>query len=321
MQHVARLGARRLATMVLATATVAAGWTSASPAEAMLSPGATVGLRECARGAADGAARSTDYTQDANTVSTAKAAQLERQLAERLTAVTDERVAASKRIRVPVAAHVIAPNRREHPVSNRKLDRQIKILNQAFAGEQRSKATGTPFRFFLDSRDDTVNKKWYRAEPGTRAEKRMKRALHVGGPDVLNLYFLEPGHGLLGWATFPIVSQRHPKLDGVVVHVETLWGGSITGYNRGDTAVHEVGHWLGLYHTFQGGCSAENDWVTDTPAEAEPQFECELGRDTCTAPGKDPIHNFMDYSYDTCMWTFTTGQEERMVLHWMAYRD
>jgi Pregnancy-associated plasma protein-A len=106
-----------------------------------------------------------------------------------------------------------------------------------------------------------------------------------------------------------------------VISRHTMAGGAGGRYSAGDAAVHETGHWLGLFHTFTGGCSKRGDLVADTPAEASPSYDCHVHRDTCNAPGNDPVHNFMDYGNDACMNQFTRGQVARMLQSWDRFRE
>jgi hypothetical protein len=194
-------------------------------------------------------------------------------------------------------------------------------MNNAFNGNTGGANTG--FNFVLQSVSRTNNSTWYTAGPNTSAETQMKNALHVGGATTLNMYMSNPGGGLLGWATFPWSYTSAPLKDGVVVLSASVPGGTAAPYNEGDTGTHEVGHWLGLYHTFQGGCSTNNDFVADTPAEKSPAYGCPAGRNTCKGtryPGNDPITNFMDYTDDSCMFEFTSGQGSRMNSAWTQYR-
>ena len=204
---------------------------------------------------------------------------------------------------IPVAFHVITGGKLGR-VTDAQIGAQIEALNRAF------RATGYSFR--LASVDRTDNTGFFRMVLGTGSERKAKQALAIDPAHRLNLYTCSPGQLLLGWAYYPWSFPEGHVMDGVVIHFGTVPGGSLDRYNQGGSAIHEVGHYLGLLHTFENGCEAPGDYVDDTPYEESPAFGCQEGRDTCTDPGLDPVHNYMDYSDDPCLTEFTTGQDARM---------
>ncbi|GIF50331.1 zinc metalloprotease [Asanoa ferruginea] len=257
--------------------------------------------------------------QDPNDLSPAEVAAAETEFdaayAAKTGGVADEQ---RKTINIPVVVHVVSADgtRATGSIPRSMIDAQINVLNQAYGGFTGGAAA--PFHFKLKKVNRVVNPAWSPILSETPAERQMKRQLREGGPETLNIYVGIIDPGLLGWATYP--KRNITKYDGAVILSESLPGGDAVPYNEGDTATHEVGHWLNLMHTFENGCEGKGDHVADTPAEAHEQFECPTGADTCTAPGLDPIHNFMDYTDDSCMYQFTAGQVKRMVRAWDAFR-
>ncbi|TCO32783.1 pregnancy-associated plasma protein-A [Kribbella steppae] len=223
---------------------------------------------------------------------------------------------------VPVYFHVITDGS-IGAVTTAQIQAQIDVLNNTFAGGEGGDNSGFSFTLAAVTRSD--NAQWFYANPTSLGERRMKQALHTGGPGDLNWYSTTAGD-YLGWAYLPdiVTKPGQAYLDGVVVDWESMLGTSTTyedRYDQGETGTHEVGHWLNLEHTFYRGCSAKGDFVADTPAEKTPTSGCPAGKDTCKAPGLDPIHNYMDYSYDSCYTQFTPGQSQRMADAWLLYRD
>jgi hypothetical protein len=220
---------------------------------------------------------------------------------------------------IPVYFHVV----HDGPVGNVSqdaIDAQITVLNMTFGGFERGYTTG--FKFKLAGVTRTDNAGWFHHGFGDKAERDMKRALHTGGRNTLNYYSTEAS-AYLGWAYFPNLPDSRLYLDGIVVDWESMLGTSTRyagKYDLGKTAVHEAGHWLNLYHVFQGGCNNWGDYVDDTPPQLTATFGCPVGQDSCREPGVDSIHNYMDYSFDACYNQFTGGQAARMQDAWLHFR-
>ncbi|KAF9452929.1 metalloprotease [Macrolepiota fuliginosa MF-IS2] len=203
-------------------------------------------------------------------------------------------------------------------IPDQQIKDQIDVLNTDYG------LTGLRWRHVNTTR--TQNPEWFvQVGPDSEPEKNMKSILKAGEASALNVYSVGfrsgVGEGLLGYSTFPWDYSSKSTLDGVVILYSSLPGGTLAPYNKGRTLTHEIGHWLGLYHTFQGGCRGQGDFVSDTPAELSPAYGCPNKRDSCpNDPGFDPIHNFMDYSDDVCMREFTAGQISRLRSQISVYR-
>ena len=217
---------------------------------------------------------------------------------------------------VPVYVHVMAAKNGAGNVTDTQIANQIAVLNKTFSGgeDKATPVTDSGFRFTLAGTDRFFNDQWHKDRQSTTYRAQTRK----GGKNALNIWLVDFSY--LGIATFPWDYSKNPKIDGIRVHFDSLPGGSIANYNLGETATHEAGHWFGLYHTFQGGCTTTNDEVSDTAAQSSATSGCPTGRDSCSLSGLDPIHNYMDYSYDTCYFEFTTGQSTRMDQMWAAYR-
>lgn len=195
----------------------------------------------------------------------------------------------------------------------------------------------SPFTFNLVSVNIITNNQYYAAFDGL--EETIGSTYRQGDYSTLNVYFGAAGQG--SFAFFPPLRSQETNnninpIDGAWNDISTMPGvdpDESACCRLGITAVHEVGHWLGLHHTFEqqpgfidDGCNAANpnDYVDDTPQQfTNTPFTCP-GDDTNTCPnlpGNDPIHNYMDYSSDPCYTEFTRGQMDRMYFVWSMFRQ
>jgi hypothetical protein len=222
---------------------------------------------------------------------------------------------------VNVAFHIVSTAAKAGTITQQMADDQLTALNKAYSPSNiKFKRTVTTF---------TVNDAWAVGESADAAA--MKSALRNGTYATHNIYFMTDLTGsILGTCSLPSdIGPGTPdpssyNSDGCMIQANTMPGGNIYGFNLGMTAVHETGHWMGLLHTFEGySCSGNGDYVSDTPVQSTSTDGCpsKPAKDSCPqSAGNDPIHNYMDYSDDSCYTNFTPGQTSRMASMWSTYR-
>lgn len=209
-------------------------------------------------------------------------------------------------LHISTIVHVIYNDRDDGKLSLTEVNEQMVVLNRVFNQYK--------IAFHRDNLIYTENNDYFIAgldsngleDPNSVA---MKTNLAVNPKEHLNIYINDCD--LLGYATFPWHRQDNPQLDGVVISYGTIPDGWQVGADEGMTLVHEVGHYFGLFHTFEGGCQ-HGDLVDDTEPQEYDYTGCPVGRNTCGGPRPDPVHNFMGYTDDACMNHFTAGQLGRM---------
>jgi len=223
---------------------------------------------------------------------------------------------------IPVVFHVLQRRNGNGNVSDALLQSQIDVLNedfQAMAGSLGAPGVNTRIEFTLAGITRSRNNAWYN-DSGT-----YYNSLAWDTTRYLNIYTNTAG-GNLGYAYVPsgggVVGNT---FDRVVLYWPAVGRNAPYGppYDQGRTATHEVGHYLGLYHTFDGGCVSSSgcysngDLICDTNPESSPNYS-PCSRTTCGSP--DPTENYMDYSDDLCMTGFTQDQAFRMRCTLAAFR-
>jgi len=206
-------------------------------------------------------------------------------------------------VHVLVAWHVIHTTSNTGNLSTSAIEAAVQRLNIEYNEEHN-------IFFTLDTVTRTANNDWFYLEGGLYGEQEeaMRQSTYIDPYHYYNVWSCDmSGTGAGGWNYFPWWNPEGSYWQGTTVHYTFVNLSS-------KTMPHECGHYFGLLHTFEGGCTG-GDQVADTPAQDDGDniFQCNDNLDTCPDdPGNDPVHNIMNYASDACVDEFTPGQDDRM---------
>lgn len=242
---------------------------------------------------------------------------------------------------LPVVVHVIYSRPSEN-ISDGQIQSQFTVLNQDYRRENpdrlntpkefKSIAVDTGIEFCLASLDpdgnptDGINRISMSGSPFTdQYINEVIKPNTIWDPTrYLNIWVCNIASGILGYAQFPVSSTltgisevagnaTNANTDGVVINYSTFGttGTVSPPFDRGRTATHEIGHWLGLRHIW-GDRNCGDDYCDDTPQVSSANYACPPGVAGCVSGTNAMIQNYMDYTDDACMNLFTRSQRERM---------
>lgn len=231
-------------------------------------------------------------------------------------------------IKIPVVVHILY-NQPQENISDEKVFSQVQVLNESFR-RLHADTINTPEWFKSIAADCGIEFQLAVSDPQRRAttgitrkytpvvkwnsNDEMKFSARTGTDawdteNYLNIWVCNL-NSVAGYSSFP---GGPSEKDGIVISYNVFGKNSKAGYNMGKTAVHEIGHWLGLRHIW-GDSYCGDDWVDDTPKQANFTPGCPSGiRPSCSSePNGDMYMNYMDLTQDACINLFTEGQKERM---------
>ncbi len=223
---------------------------------------------------------------------------------------------------IPVVVNVLYKTAAQN-ISQAQIQSQIDVLNQDFAASN-SDYNNTPsifqgvrsgdvqISFTLQSvvRKSTNKSSW---SANDAMKKSAQGGINPTNPTTtLNLWVCNLGNTLLGYAQFP---GGPSSTDGVVCDDNAFGntGTAASPFNKGRTATHEVGHWMNLRHIWSDA-TCGTDLVSDTPTHNTSNGGCPAypHYNTCAGTPVEMTMNYMDYTYDACMYMFSAGQKTRM---------